>query len=138
MDEFDKPHPVFYSAFYQLFDEGVFSDKNYTLKMDNAIIICTSNFQSENQIREQLGDPIVSRFDAIIKFDDLPIDSIKELIKREFDNQYSSLEKEEKTIIDGLNLLDEIFKVTNKLKNARQIKKVVREVISAQLIDQLL
>lgn len=25
LDEFDKPNPVFYSAFYQLFDEGVFA-----------------------------------------------------------------------------------------------------------------
>src|SRR5699024_6340837 len=29
LDEFDKANPVFHSAFYQLFDEGVFEDQNY-------------------------------------------------------------------------------------------------------------
>lgn len=138
LDEFDKPHPVFYSAFYQLFDEGVFSDKNYTVKMDNAIIICTSNFQSETQIRNQLGDPIFSRFDAVVQFNDLSIESVKELIRREYSKQYSQLEKEEKVIIDEFDLLNRLIDIADKLKNARQIKRVVREAISGRLINQLL
>ena len=28
-DEFDKPNPVFHSAFYQVFDEGIYEDRNY-------------------------------------------------------------------------------------------------------------
>lgn len=138
LDEFDKPHPVFHSAFYQLFDEGVFSDKNYTLKMDNAIIICTSNFQSEAQIREQLGDPIFSRFDAVVQFNDLSLDSVKELIRREYRKQYSALEKREKAIIDEFDLLTKLISIADKLRNARQIKRVVREAISGRLINQLL
>lgn len=138
LDEFDKPHPVFYSAFYQLFDEGVFSDKNYTLKMDNAIIICTSNFQSESQIREQLGDPIFSRFDAVIQFNDLSIDSVKELIQREYSKQYSALEKKEKEIVEEADLLNKLLAAAEKLRNARQIKRVVREAISGSLINALL
>lgn len=138
LDEFDKPHPVFYSAFYQLFDEGVFSDKNYTLQMDNAIIICTSNFLSEAQIKEQLGDPIFSRFDAVIKFDDLPTDAVKELIRREYELQYKALESNEKAVIDNFDLLNRLLSYTDKLKNARQIKKFVREAISGVLIKQLL
>lgn len=138
LDEFDKPHPVFYSAFYQLFDEGVFSDKNYTLQMDNAIIICTSNFLSEAQIREQLGDPIFSRFDAVIQFNDLSSDAVKELIKREYNRQYKALDNTEKSIIDEFDLLNRLLSIADKLKNARQIKRVVREAISGRLTNQLL
>lgn len=138
LDEFDKPHPVFYSAFYQLFDEGVFSDKNYTLQMDNAIIICTSNFLSETQIREQLGDPIFSRFDAIIRFNDLDVDDVKVLIKREYERQYAALSRKEKRIIDEFDLLYRLEAFADRLKNARQIKRVVREAISGRLINQLL
>ncbi|MDD4421529.1 MAG: AAA family ATPase, partial [Eubacteriales bacterium] len=58
LDEFDKPAPVFHSAFYQLFDEGVFEDKNYHVELFNSIIICTSNYQNEEEIRKHLGDPI--------------------------------------------------------------------------------
>ena len=138
LDEFDKPHPVFYSAFYQLFDEGVFSDKNYTLHMDNAIIICTSNFLSEKQIKEQLGDPIFSRFDAVVQFNDLSIESVKELIKREYSRQVNALNCEEKAIVEEFDLLERLLLIANRLKNARQIKRVVREAISGRLIEQLL
>ncbi len=138
LDEFDKPHPVFYSAFYQLFDEGVFSDKNFTLQMDNAIIICTSNFLSEAQIRKQLGDPIFSRFDAVIQFNDLSIDAVKELIKREYDRQYAALDRKEKGVIDKFDLLSRLQAIADRLKNARQIKRVVRQAISGRLTNQLL
>ena len=37
LDEFDKANPVFHSAFYQLFDEGVFEDQN--INWDSRYII---------------------------------------------------------------------------------------------------
>lgn len=36
-DEFDKTGSVFHSAFYQLFDEGIFVDKNYSVDMTNTL-----------------------------------------------------------------------------------------------------
>ncbi len=138
LDEFDKPDPVFFSAFYQLFDEGIYSDKNYSLRMENAIIICTSNFQSEEQIRERLGDPMFSRFDAIIRFDDLSNDDVNELVCREYNRQYHSLNKKEKAIVDQYDVLKKILVYSSRLKNARQIRRVVREAITENLINQLL
>ena len=29
LDEFDKANPIFHSAFYQLFDEGIYEDTNF-------------------------------------------------------------------------------------------------------------
>ena len=83
LDEFDKANPVFHSAFYQLFDEGVYEDQNYKVNLDYAIIICTSNYKTENEIKEQLGTPIFNRFDAVIHFEDLS-DEAKEKIARNF------------------------------------------------------
>lgn len=137
-DEFDKPHPVFYSAFYQLFDEGVFTDKNYTVRMKNAIIICTSNFKTLEEIRERLGDPIFSRFDTIIRFDDLSSDSVKKILQREFDTQYKKLDDYEKKYIDEENLKVKLLQYSSGLKNARQIKRVVREAISGVMIKKVL
>lgn len=70
-DEFDKVNSMFYSAFYQMFDEGIFVDKNYTLKLKNSIIICTSNFTNLSDVRKTLGDPIYSRFDTCIEYKEL-------------------------------------------------------------------
>lgn len=78
-DEFDKALSVFHSAFYQLFDEGIYEDHNYKVVVNKAIIVCTSNYKTIDEIKEHLGLPIYNRFDSIIKFDDLP-DMAKEKI----------------------------------------------------------
>ena len=71
LDEFDKAHPSFHSAFYQLFDEGIYEDQNYYLELKKSIIICTSNYLSLEEIEENLGSPIFYRFDKIIHFKEL-------------------------------------------------------------------
>lgn len=138
LDEFDKPNPVFYSAFYQLFDEGVFADKNYTVTMKNAIIICTSNFLSEEQIRERLGDPIYSRFDAVVHFADLQPDAVQQLLEREIERQYAKLDIDEQAIIASRKIVSLLKDNCYRLSNARQIKKFVREAFSASITDTLL
>lgn len=71
LDEFDKAHSSFHSAFYQLFDEGVYEDQNYFLKLDKSVIICTSNYNSLKEIEDHLGSAIYNRFDKIIHFSEL-------------------------------------------------------------------
>ena len=137
-DEFDKPHPVFHSAFYQLFDEGIYVDKNFTVKMKDSVIICTSNYMSEKEIKTALGEPIFSRFDAIIKFDKLDAIAIQKIMENEFKKQYSALEKSEQKIIDQYNIRDRVFALVTRLDNARQIRKIIREAFSAALIQELL
>ena len=51
--EFDKAYAVFHSAFYQLFDEGIYEDQNYRVDVRHAIIICTSNYKSKDEIKEK-------------------------------------------------------------------------------------
>lgn len=59
LDEFDKAYSVFHSAFYQLFDEGIYEDQNYRLELFKSIIICTSNYKSEDDIKSHLGRPFI-------------------------------------------------------------------------------
>ena len=138
LDEFDKANPVFHSAFYQLFDEGVYVDKNFTVKMQNSVIICTSNYMSEKEIKSALGEPIFSRFDVIIKFEKLKANAIYKIMEKEFDKQYSVLDKYEQDIIDKCDIKDKIFALSTRLENARQIRKIIREAFSAALIQELL
>ena len=62
----------------------------------------------------------------------------KELIQREYNEQYSKLEMEEKEIVEEADLLNKLLATANRLKNARQIKRVIREAISGRLIKALL
>ncbi len=75
LDEFDKAHPSFHSAFYQLFDEGVYEDQNYYLELKKSIIICTSNYTDLRDVEENLGSAIYNRFDKVIHFNDLTDES---------------------------------------------------------------
>lgn len=75
LDEFDKAHPSFHSAFYQLFDEGIYEDQNYYLTLNKSIIICTSNYTDLKDIEDNLGSAIYNRFDKIIHFNDLSVEA---------------------------------------------------------------
>ncbi len=137
-DEFDKSHPIFYSAFYQLFDEGIFEDKNYHLKLYNSIIICTSNYLSEEEIIRKLGEPIFYRFDHLIKFDDLSLDSIHKIIDLQIESKLKKLQEEELIKIDKKYIVSKMKSVAKQINNARQISKIIEEYISMQLVDYLI
>ncbi|MBF4467866.1 MAG: AAA family ATPase [Methanobrevibacter arboriphilus] len=138
MDEFDKAPSIFHEAFYQLFDDGIFEDKNYKVELYNTIIICTSNYQNENEIRKNIGDPLFFRFSKFIKFENLNIISIKKIIKNNLNNSYEKLSVEEKKKVD----YDEILKVmlgnAYKLSNARQISNIINECIDEMLVESFI
>ncbi|MDD3241320.1 MAG: AAA family ATPase [Bacilli bacterium] len=143
LDEFDKAHNHFYSAFYQLFDEGIYTDKNYNVKLDNAIIICTSNYKTTEEIREKLGDPIYYRFNAFIEFNELDYKAIEQIVDIKYDEYYSQLSNEDKLLIDthkyqNLSIKENIKNYNKRLKNARKIDIIVKEFILDILLEKAL
>ena len=71
IDEFDKVSPIFYNAFYELFDEGKFVDTNYEVNLKSAIFLCTSNFLNEEEIKKSLGPAMFSRIGCCIEYKDI-------------------------------------------------------------------
>ncbi len=137
-DEFDKPDPVFHSAFYQLFDEGVFEDKNYYVEVYNSIIICTSNYLSAEDARRHLGDPIFSRFDAVIRYDALGDEAVRIIMHNELRRQMEDLDPDERSAVEESDIVSVIEGEMRDARNARQIKRVVRDAISNTLLDRVL
>lgn len=140
LDEFDKAHPHFYSAFYQLFDEGIFVDKNYNVKLSNSIIICTSNFKSKEEIRERLGDPIYYRFDSFIEFKELKTEDINRIIDLKYQKYINELSEKDKEIIkkvryDGISLIDSLKIYSSRIKNVREIDNLLKELILGELLN---
>lgn len=138
IDEFDKANPIFHSAFYQLFDEGVFEDRNYHLELGPALIICTSNYGSENQIRQTLGDALYSRFDALIRYEELKPAQIVQIIDKLFDRRLSQLTTDERAQLDQDSLRDGLHRLATNVGNVRKLGKRVDEVISLQLVRSVL
>lgn len=139
LDEFDKAHPEILSAFYQMFDEGIFQDTNYRVNLGRSLIICTSNFMKEEEIRRSVGEPIYFRFDNLIKYEDLDEDSLKELIMRIFTEIWTSLSDEEKAILNKEKyLLNRYTSLADKFLNYRHIKKLINQDINSLLVDKII
>ncbi len=138
LDEFDKANKLFFSAFYQLFDEGIFEDKNYSVAMKNAIIICTSNYESIKDIKENLGLPIYNRFDGFIEFSNLDSESCKKILSKDFKKYIGYLENDELEIIKEKKVKELLDNFSGKFNNAREIDRIVRDVIIKILSENYL
>lgn len=138
LDEFDKCNPIFCSAFYQLFDEGIFEDKNYSVKLEDTIIICTSNYSNEKEIREKIGDPIFYRFDGIIKFSSLSKEIIEKIIIKKYNEIIFNLSKEQKRLLEENRSLTTLLSVANNFENFRNIDSFIREYISGVILETYL
>ena len=139
LDEFDKGVYEINSAFYQLFDEGIFEDSQYEVKMWNSIIICTSNFKGEFQIRKYLGDPIYYRFDDFIEFTELNKEAKKIILANIVSEEFIKLSDYEKTLLPSEeNLLQQYLIKINQFTNYRHIKKLVENDINLRLISTLM
>lgn len=138
IDEFDKANPIFHSAFYQLFDEGTYEDRNYRVELGSSLIICTSNYGSENQIRQVLGDALFSRFDALIRYEELKQVEIEQIIDKLIDRRLQALTDDEREQLDRETLRDGLYRLAKDVGNVRILGKRVNEVISLQLVRHAL
>ena len=138
IDEFDKANSVFHSAFYQLFDGGVFEDKNYRVQLGPSLIICTSNYGTEDEIRKALGDALYSRFDSLVRFKPLSKDEIRQVIDRLVDDRFRKLVSDEQERLEPSELKTMLYPLADKSGNVRKLGKVVDEVISLKLVRAVL
>lgn len=130
LDEFDKANSVFHSAFYQLFDEGIFEDQNYKVDVRHAAIFCTSNYHTTDEIKEKLGLPIYNRFDAIIEFDQLAGDAKMKIAEM-------TLRTMDKSTLLPIDIRKKIISASLTMSNAREIQRLVKDTISLCEINRI-
>lgn len=130
-DEFDKALSIFHSAFYQLFDEGIYEDHNYKVVVNKAIIMCTSNYKTIDEIKEHLGLPIYNRFDSIIKFNDLSGMAKEKIAEREIERLREDYD------IEDRELFDKIKKGAVTQSNAREIKHLIKDTFSLVALNKV-
>lgn len=138
LDEFDKANPVFHSAFYQLFDEGIYEDQNYRLKLLKSIIICTSNYKSEDDIKSHLGKAIYSRFDAVIHFASLTSEAKRNIAAMQYDDQIQNYFEDDRKALNNANLRERLIDYSAQCDNAREISRLIKQTFSLFLIDKLI
>ena len=137
-DEFDKAESTFYSAFYQLFDEGILIDKNYEVKLKNSIIICTSNYRNLLDIKKKLGEAIYSRFDDFIEFKTINYNDMANIAKQMYEKNLIKLNLEEQKIIEESEIFNTIIDKIKKFYNVRQLEKIIIQLIAKELLKNKL
>lgn len=138
LDEFDKANPVFHSAFYQLFDSGIYEDQNYSLELNKSIIICTSNYKSEDDIKSHLGNAIFSRFDAIIHFSSLAPEAKREIANMKYDEKIQRYSANDQEILRRADLRERLICYSEQCSNAREISRLIEQTFSLLLLNELL
>ena len=133
-DEIDKCPEYFYSAFYTLFDNTLFKDATYDVDVSGAIIILTSNYQTEEEMQTSLGLPVYYRIDKFIHFSDFSSDVIFRIVMKE-------LAAKQKEFQDKYSL-DDVYSVvssqlSSKGENARTIKYKIQQVIEDMLFEEV-
>ncbi len=133
-DEFDKTGGAFHSAFYQLFDEGIFVDKNYSVDMTNTLIVCTSNYSSPQEIRQHLGEPLSSRFSAFIKYAPLDLAAKTTIIKQKINKLYESYPEDIRQAINKDDIEQRFMPLLYKLSNVREITNYIEHIMSNSIL----
>ncbi len=107
--------------------------------MSNSLIICTANYDEENEIRNDLGDPIYYRFNDLIKFQPLNVNTKEKIVKRIIEKEFNNLSDEERNLLpDSEDLLKKYMKWVEQFTNYRHIEKIIELDINMILVNALI
>lgn len=135
IDEFDKVNPIFYNAFYELFDEGRYVDSNYNVNLSNTIFLCTSNFRNESEIKQALTPAMYSRIGYCIEYNDISKEQKCKIIENWYAEILKNLENEEVKVIQQSDILYWFKCNANRYDNIRILKTKLENAIFDKLTD---
>lgn len=136
LDEFDKVSPTFYNAFYQMFDEGIYVDANYTVDVSKCIIICTTNYMSVKEAERKLGTPIYSRFSKVIIFNPISKEDRLTIARNCYEKLMNQVDDEDKNYIKDNSILSSFEKsiVEGSYSNMRMLKNDIEDAINYEIL----
>lgn len=136
IDEFEKATPSVFHFFYELLEDGKFTDRHgVEHDLDGYIIVFTSNISKERYI-EYIPDPLKSRFDMVYQFIGLSSEekirfineSAKTLITKIYEN--TSIKVQVDNISCKLNLIIQY-------NNLRSIKRKVEDIVIEEYYKEI-
>ena len=136
LDEFDKVVPAFYNAFYQMFDEGVFVDTTYSVDVSNCIIICTTNYRTDEEAEKNLGTPIYSRFSKVVIFKPISIEDKLTIASNRYTEVIDSLDDEDRALIENNGVLPFFEKAIREgsYPNMRMLRNDIEDAVNLEIL----
>lgn len=136
LDEFDKVSPAFYNAFYQMFDEGTFVDANYSVDVSKCIIICTTNYRTEEEAEKYLGTPIYSRFSKVVIFNPISTEDKLKIARKCYTGLMAQVDAEDSSLIENNSVLELFESVIKKgaYPNMRMLRNDIEDAINFEIL----
>lgn len=128
IDEFEKATPSVFNFFYELLEDGKFTDRHgREHNLDGYIIVFTSNVLKED-FNKLIPNSLVSRFDLVYRFVELSVQDRKEFIK-EFAEELIAKMAEGKTVNLEINNIQHKLNGLERYNNVRIIRRKVEDII---------
>lgn len=135
IDEFEKATASVYNFFYELLEDGLFTDRHgESHDLKGYIIVFTSNM-SQQQYQNHIPDSLKSRFDMVYYFVDVPLDEKKEYIDVTALKIIEKLNNQFGVCISKINLDNDLYKLLE-LHNLREIKRKIENIIFEEFFRQ--
>ena len=134
IDEFEKATPSVYNFFYELLEDGIFTDRHgVEHNLNGYIIVFTSNM-TQSEYSKKIPDSLKSRFDMVYYFVDLPIEEKQQYIQV---TALRLIEKLEKNFGKKVNIQDISLELSelSQYNNLRNIKKAVEDRVFNAFLD---
>ncbi len=151
LDEIEKAHPEIFNVLLQVLEDGRLTDgKGRTVDFTNTIIIMTSNLGSHiiaedkdkeetrkavlEELKKHFRPEFLNRVDAIVIFDRLSKDDIKQIVKIQLGRLKKSL-KEKQIELEVTPEVEEYLAEVgyDPVYGARPLKRAIQDLISDEL-----
>ena len=135
IDEFEKAIPSVYNFFYELLEDGIFTDRHgKPHDLNGYIIVFTSNM-SQTQYQKHIPDSLKSRFDMVYYFVDIPLDEKKNYIDATATKLIDKLNTNFNVKISKDTLDGQLYQLLS-LHNLRNIKRKIEDIVFAEFLNQ--
>ena len=134
IDEFEKATPSVYNFFYELLEDGVFTDRHGNPHDLNGYIIVFTSNMSQKQYQKHIPDSLKSRFDMVYYFVDIPTEEKKKYIDDTASKLIERLNEKFQVQITKECLDEQLYKLLV-LQNLREIKRRIEDIVFVEFFD---
>ncbi|MBU3175238.1 AAA family ATPase [Clostridium estertheticum] len=128
IDEFEKATPDVYNFFYELLEDGIFTDRHgIEHNLNGYIIIFTSNM-TQSQYQKYIPNSLKSRFDMVYYFVDLPVEEKLTFIQNTASNLIGNLRNQFGTELSYATMQLDLEKLVM-YNNLRDIKRKIEDIV---------
>lgn len=134
IDEFEKATPSVYNFFYELLEDGVFTDRHGNPHDLNGYIIVFTSNMSQKQYQKHIPDSLKSRFDMVYYFVDIPTEEKKKYIDDTASKLIERLNEKFQVQITKECLDEQLYKLLV-LQNLREIKRRIEDIVFVEFFE---